>query len=75
MNTQDRQRGRVLAARWSEPALATASRAWFESAHVNHVADAVLYHADYVSPDWAKANGVEFVVRIGRHLFFRDTRR
>lgn len=75
MNTPDRQRARVLSARWDDSALATASRAWFESAHVSQVADAVLYHADFVSPDWAKAQGIEFVVRIGRHLFYRDVRR
>lgn len=75
MNDQDQQRTRVLAARWEEAAMSTAARAWFESEHTNHVKDALLYHADYVAPYWSKAHGIELVVRIGRHLFYRDVDR
>lgn len=75
MNDADRQRMLVLAARWENPQIQTASKAWFESEYTKHVADALLYHADYVAPYWAKAHGIELVVRIGRHLFYRDTDR
>lgn len=75
MNDGDRQRTAVLAARWEHPQIATAAKAWFESEHVNHVQDALLYHADYVAPYWSKAHGIELVVRIGRHLFYRDVDR
>lgn len=72
MNTGDAQRCRVLRVDRSDPQYQSATKAWFESEFVHHVADAVLYHADYVAPYWAKANGVEFVRRIGRHLFYRE---
>lgn len=75
MNDSDGQRQRVLAARWDNPDIAQASKAWFESEHVNHVQDALLYHADFVHPWWAKAQGIEHVVTIGHHLFFRDSGR
>jgi len=71
MNTVDAQRTRVLSARWEDPAFRIAARAWFESQGTHPVGDALWYHADYVSPTWAKAEGIEFVKRIGRHLFFR----
>jgi len=72
MNTSDAQRTRVLRALWEDPAWKQASKAWFESEQRQLVGDAVLYHADYVAPYWAKAHGIELVVRIGRHLFYRD---
>ena len=72
MNAIDAQRVRVLSASWDEPGMAVAARAWRESATRQLVGDAVLYHADYVAPYWAKAQSVEFVTRIGRHLFFRN---
>ena len=71
-NTGDAQRTRVLSAKWEDPAFRVAARAWFESQDSRPVGDALFYHADYVSPDWAKASSIEFVKRIGRHLFFRQ---
>lgn len=71
MNTVDAQRSRVLRAVWEDPAWRVASLAWFESAHTRPVEDALWYHADYVSPDWSKAAGIQFIKRIGRHLFYR----
>ena len=72
MNTGDAQRTRVLRAVRSDPAWTLASRAWFESERSRPVDDAVLYHADYVTPYWAKAAGVTLVRQIGRHLFYRE---
>ena len=72
MSTGDAQRTRVLRVDRSDPAWKSAARAWFESAHVRLVDDAVLYHADYVAPYWSKAQGIDFVKRIGRHLFYRE---
>jgi N-acetylmuramoyl-L-alanine amidase len=72
LNTGDAQRTRVLGACWDESSCRLAAQAWFESEHVKLVGDALWYHASYVSPAWAKAEGIEFVRRIGRHLFFRQ---
>lgn len=72
MNTGDAQRIRVLAARWDEAPLQTACQAWHESAVRLVVGAATHYHADYVNPWWAKAAGIRFVRRIGRHLFYED---
>jgi len=70
-NTADAQRTRVLSAMWEDPAWRVASRAWFESEHSAPVGEALWYHADYVHPEWSKAQGMELVKRIGRHLFYR----
>jgi len=70
MNSVDSQRTRVLKATWRE--IETAAKAWFESEHRSVVADALWYHADYISPSWAKSKEMELVRRIGRHLFFRQ---
>ena len=41
----------------------------------NRVADALHYHADYVSPSWvARSPAAELVLRIGAHLFWRGIR-
>ena len=72
MNTGDAQRSRVLSALLSDPAWKVASRAWYESEVAHLVDDAVFYHASYVQPYWAKVQGVEFVKRIGRHLFYAE---
>lgn len=47
-------------------------RAWHEafSHNTNVVEGAVLYHADYVKPDWAER--ATFIKKIGRHLFYGD---
>ena len=74
MNAVDHQRCRVLSACREEPGIKIAEAAWRESELSNDVGDAVLYHADYVSPYWSKANSTEFVKRIGRHLFYRRKR-
>lgn len=74
MNNADRQRGVVLAARWENAQIQSAARAWFESADRKLVGDALLYHADYVAPYWSKAQSIEFIVRIGRHLFYREVK-
>lgn len=72
MNTADTQRARVLSAMWEDPAFKLALKAWFESEFSQPVGDAVFYHADYdVSPFWTRAASVQFVKRIGRHLFYR----
>lgn len=71
MNTQDQQREAALAVDDEDPSWKSAVRAWEESATSDLVPGALFYHADYVSPDWAKANAIEFVKRIGRHLFYR----
>jgi len=71
MNTSDTQRARVLSALWEDPAFKVALEAWAASEHTNPVGDALFYHADYVSPYWSRAQSVEFVKRIGRHLFYR----
>ncbi len=70
-NTGDAQRTRVFSAVREDPAWRVASRAWFESEFSSPVGDALFYHADYVNPEWSKANGIEFMKRIGRHLFYR----
>lgn len=72
MNTGDGQRRRVLGVDRSDPAWKIATRAWFESEFAHLVDDAVFYHADYVQPYWSKVQGIEFVKRIGRHLFYRE---
>lgn len=33
---------------------------------------AMWYHADYVEPYWADPQHVEFVVKLGKHLFYRQ---
>lgn len=71
MNTVDEQRCRVLSACWEEPEIKIAQSAWQASESTNEVGDALFYHADYVHPTWAKAQSIEFVKRIGRHLFYR----
>ena len=70
-NTNDRQRTRVFMVDDAAPAWVEAVAAWNESALRSVVMDAVLYHADYVQPYWARAEQIEFVTRIGRHLFYR----
>ena len=75
MNTNDAQRIRVLGAQWEDPSIQIAARAWRQSEYMRPAADSVLYHADYVAPYWAKAQGIELVRRIGRHLFYRDVTR
>ncbi len=72
-NTVDAQRTRVFSVAWDDPAWRVAARAWFESAQSRPVGNALFYHADYVSPSWAKAQGIEFIKRIGRHLFYRES--
>lgn len=70
-NTDDPQRRRVLAARWEEKAFQLAAQAWADSAHRQIVPREVLwYHADYVSPWWAKQ--LVHVSTVGRHLFYRE---
>jgi spore germination cell wall hydrolase CwlJ-like protein len=71
MNANDRQRESALAVDSEDPTWRTAVDAWRESETSELVPGAVLYHADYVHPYWAKASGIEFVKRIGRHLFYR----
>lgn len=71
MNHTDAQRGRVLAASWDDPRIRVAAKAWYESEWSQPVGDALFYHADYVQPGWAKAQGIELVKKIGRHLFYR----
>jgi len=71
MNDADGQRTRVLGSCWDESGCKLAARAWAESATVQLVKDALWYHADYVSPYWSRAESMEFVRRIGRHLFYR----
>jgi N-acetylmuramoyl-L-alanine amidase len=71
LNTGDAQRTRVLGACWDESGCRLAAKAWFESEYVQVVGDALWYHASRVSPGWARAQGIEFVRRIGAHLFFR----
>jgi N-acetylmuramoyl-L-alanine amidase len=73
LNTGDSQRTRVLAASWDDPRLKVAAKAWFESQHTRPVGDALFYHADTVSPTWARAQSIEFVRRIGNHLFYRKS--
>jgi spore germination cell wall hydrolase CwlJ-like protein len=71
MNHTDAQRTRVLGASWDDPRVRVAAKAWFESQYDRPVGDALFYHADYVHPTWAKAQGIELVRKIGRHLFYR----
>ena len=73
-NTDDGQRVRVLSAHDEDMEYVTALRAWHASATERPVGDAVLYHAEYVSPKWAVAEGVRLVRQIGRHLFYDETR-
>lgn len=40
----------------------------------DHSGGADHYHADYVNPRWARAPEMQRTVRIGRHIFLRDTR-
>lgn len=50
------------------------AKAWFESENgPDPTNGAVLYHADYVTPDWAARS--HFLKRIGRHLFYREKER
>lgn len=75
MNHNDGQRTKVLSARWELHGVVSARNAWAESERNHIVADATHYHADYVSPEWARANGMHFIKRIGRHLFYVETGR
>lgn len=70
MNTDDSQRTRVFSVVRTDPAWIEAAAAWAESEKREEVGAALFYHADYVSPSWARANGIRFVKRIGRHLFY-----
>lgn len=63
-------RARSCEAQLESPVVQECKRAWEESETSNLVPDAVLYHADYVAPDWAKR--VKLVKKIGRHLFYAD---
>lgn len=74
MNTGDGQRTRVFRAEWDDPAMQLAWKAWHASETERIVGDAVMYHADYVHPYWAKAEGYGLVKRIGRHLFYTVTK-
>jgi spore germination cell wall hydrolase CwlJ-like protein len=74
MNSNDRQRTRCLRVDDADPAWKQAVKAWEDSALLDVVGDAVLYHAEEVHPWWAKAEGIAYVKRIGRHLFFRSER-
>lgn len=52
----------------------SAKRAWEESESPDPLLDeAVLYHADYVLPEWAER--VRLLKTIGRHLFYADPTR
>lgn len=73
MNTGDAQRVRCLSASWDEAAMKIAAKAWFEAAQRSEVGDALFYHTEHVQPYWAKAHGIEFVKRIGAHLFYRES--
>jgi len=71
--SNDKQRKRVMSADDDDPAVQNAEKAWFESGERMVVPrGTVLYHADYVSPNWAKAASVKFVLQVGRHLFYTD---
>ena len=70
MNSDDKQRTRVLSVLRNDPAWVEAESAWEESEKREEVGAALWYHADYVAPSWARANGIRFVKRIGRHLFY-----
>jgi len=72
LNTHDSQRMRVLSAEWSDPAMDVCARAWFESEHTHLVGEALHYHADYVTPTWARSNRIHLVTQIGRHLFYAE---
>lgn len=69
--SDDPQRLRVLMADDETVAWRMAKQAWEESAAKNVVPpDTTHYHADYIrKPGWAAR--LEFVKKIGRHLFYR----
>lgn len=50
--------------------LAMARMVYFKHERNEDVADATLYHAAYVQPDWASPNNL--VATIGQHLFYRQ---
>lgn len=74
-NTGDPGRIRTCQTVLDDKRTREAQLAWFESAARHSELGAafdkvVLYHADYVSPDWAPK--VKLVKKIGRHLFYID---
>ena len=70
MNADDAQRTRCLAATWE--AIGSCARAWFESADRQVVGEALWYHADFLKPWWSKTSGIEFLIQIGRHRFYKE---
>ena len=69
-NTGSPVRVKSCEAQIEDPIVQECRRAWVESETSNLVPGAVLYHANYIKPSWAKS--VKFVKQIGRHLFYAD---
>ena len=68
------QRRRAITLRMLEKQKQTA-KAWFESEHTQVVPEATHYYADYIAaPVWARANRMEFLLKVGRHAFFKEHR-
>ena len=55
---------------WDE-ARQIASRAMAGEADVKIISTATHYHADYVQPRWAGT--MKRLIKIGRHVFYRDS--
>lgn len=75
VNGRDSGRTASCKANLDDPRVRQVQLAWFESAAKNAELGpafdrVVLYHADYVKPDWA-ARAV-MVRQIGHHLFYRE---
>lgn len=50
----------------------TARRAWEEAKGISFEAN--LYHADYIFPRWASSPQVTFLIKVEKHLFYREKR-
>lgn len=72
-NTDSSLRDRACTLETGDSACEHARLAWIASEDSDVLPDdAVLYHATYVAPPWSRSPKVEFIKRIGAHLFYRD---
>ncbi len=72
-NTNDPNRVTCASLTWDDPVTIQALKAW--NIAINNKTEltdgAVMFHADYVSPDWSKSPEFIFTCKIGKTLFYK----
>jgi N-acetylmuramoyl-L-alanine amidase len=73
-DTGDAQRVSVFQCQDEDPRFLKALAAWRASEYERPVENAILYHAEYVTPPWATAETVRLIRKVGRHLFYDENK-